>query len=93
MTEAEWLAAIDPGPILEFLRTKFNGRKARLFGCGYLRLIWQELEGKEDSRQAVAVSERYADGEATRRELRRARKEAEVTAEAWSDPALEEPVW
>ncbi len=93
MTEAEWLVCAEPGPMLEFLRTRLNDRKARLFGCGFLRLIWQQLEDKEGSRQAVGVSEAFADGVATRPELRWARKLAETTAEAWSDPALEEPVW
>jgi hypothetical protein len=93
MTEQEWLACTEPAPMLEFLRPRSNARKARLFGCGFLRLIWSQLDGKEGSRQAVAVSERFADGEATRNELRQASRIAEATAEAWSDPALEEPVW
>jgi hypothetical protein len=79
--------------MLEFLRAKFSARKARLFGCGFLRLIWQQLDNKEGSRQAVAVSEQFADGEVTRKELRKARRIAEATAEAWSDPALDDPVW
>jgi hypothetical protein len=93
MTEQEWVTSNDPHAMLEFLRTRLNDRKARLFGCGFLRLIWQQLDDKEGSRQAVAVAEEFADGGATRKELRRARKVAEATAEAWSDPALEEPVW
>jgi hypothetical protein len=93
MTEAEWISCIEPGPMLEFLRTRFNARKARLFGCGYLHLIWQRLDGKEGSCQAVTVAERFADAEATAEELREARRIAEATAEAWSDPAFEEPVW
>jgi hypothetical protein len=32
MTEAEWLAAIDPTPMLEFLRRKASDRKLQLFG-------------------------------------------------------------
>jgi hypothetical protein len=93
MTESEWLECTDPTPMLEFLRTRFNDRKARLFGCGFLRSIWQQLDDKEGSRQAVCVSEEFADGKATRKELRIAGKVAEATAEAWSDPALEEPAW
>ncbi len=93
MTEQEWLECEDPGPMLQFIRTKINARKARLLGCGHLRQIWQELDGKDGSREAVAVSERFADGRATRKELLKARRSAEETAEAWSDPALEEPVW
>jgi hypothetical protein len=36
-----------------------------LFGCAYLRAIWDKLEGKEGSQRAVLVAERYADGIAT----------------------------
>src|SRR5262245_15853764 len=93
MTGEEWLTCTKPTPMLEWLRTRLNDRKARLFGCGFLRSVWQQLDGKEGSRQAVAVSVAFADGGASHGDLRRAREVAEATAEAWSDPALEEPVW
>jgi hypothetical protein len=92
MTEQEWLESTKPGPMLGFLRSRLSARKVRLFGCGFLRLIWQQLDGKEGSQQAVVVAERFADGEATGTELRKAMRTAEATAEAWSDPALVEPV-
>jgi hypothetical protein len=93
MTEQEWIACNNPASMLTFLRRRLKTRQARLFGCGYLRQIWGRLEGKEGSSEAVIVAERFADGNATRKELATARSSAEATAEAWSDPAIDEPVW
>ncbi|WP_238602924.1 hypothetical protein [Fimbriiglobus ruber] len=93
MTEEEWLAATDLRPVIEFLVGKASRRKGRLIGCGYLRVIWPKLSGKEGSQEAVHAAERFADGEASDAELAGARRLAEQTAEQWSDPALAEPVW
>src|SRR6516225_2830409 len=68
MTEAEWLACTDPEPMLKFLRGKAGSRKLRLFACACLRRVWHLLI-EEPCRTAVEVSERYADGLATREEL------------------------
>jgi hypothetical protein len=68
MTEAEWLACTDPDPMLEFLRGKASDRKLRLFACACVRRAWGRREDTR-SREAVQVSERYADGLASREEL------------------------
>jgi hypothetical protein len=75
MTEAEWLACTDPQPMMEWLREDLGGarrrcgrRKLRLFACACLRGIWPLLR-KAGSRMAVAIAERYADGEASEQEL------------------------
>jgi hypothetical protein len=69
MTEAQWLACDDPGPMLEFLRGRASERKLRLFGCATCRDLDPSLSASEAARVAVAVVERYVDGEATRAEL------------------------
>jgi hypothetical protein len=76
MTEAEWLAATDPRPMLEFLRGRVSDRELRLFACGCCRQFWQLNPGEHRTREAVFVSERFADGEADRKALKSARKRA-----------------
>jgi hypothetical protein len=68
VTEAEWLAATNPEPMLALLRDKMSERKARLFGCACCRSIWSSLTD-DRSRQAVEVAERFTDGLATDEEL------------------------
>jgi hypothetical protein len=75
MTEDEWLACTDPEPMLAFLRGKTSDRKLRLFACACLRWAWGRLEDAR-SREAVEVSERYADGLANQEELAVARQRA-----------------
>ena len=63
MTEAEWLAATDPQPMLECLGGKAvaTERKLRLFAASCCRQFWHLLpDGR--SQQAVDVAERFADG-------------------------------
>jgi hypothetical protein len=62
MTEAEWLAANEPTPMLEFLREKASNRKLRLFACACCRLptVWPLLMDNR-SRRAVEIAESFAD--------------------------------
>src|SRR5579872_7250426 len=69
MTQAEWLACKDPKPMLNFLQgKKASDRKLRLFavGCAY-KIRDKLLDPILIS--AIAVGERFADGNATREEL------------------------
>ena len=60
MTEAEWLTATDPTPMLEFLRGKASERKLRLFAVACCRQ-WHLLTD-DKSRRAIEVAELYEDG-------------------------------
>jgi hypothetical protein len=80
MTEAEWLTATDPTPMLEFLKGKASDRKLRLFGCACCRRVWKWMIHK-GSREGVRAAERLADVVASADEWERARK---GTAEAWN---------
>jgi hypothetical protein len=76
VTEAEWLAATDPTPLLEFLRGKASDRKLRLFAVACCRLWWAEMTD-DRSRKAVEVAEAFADGKASQRRLAAARSAAD----------------
>lgn len=65
---------IQPDRMLQFLRvhqwagkTKHGRRKLRLFACACCRRFWPSLS--DESREALEIAERYADGEATRKDL------------------------
>jgi hypothetical protein len=46
MTEQEWLTAVDPEPMLAFLRGRATDRKLRLFGWECLRCTWPLLDAE-----------------------------------------------
>jgi hypothetical protein len=63
VTEAEWLAAINPQPMLEFIRGRASERKLRLFACACCRRIFDRFPHRlKQSRRVVEVAEQYADG-------------------------------
>lgn len=63
MTEAEWLAAADPIPMLRFLERRTGDRKLWLFSIACHRRVWPALNARV--RQAIETSERYVEGRAT----------------------------
>jgi len=71
MTEAEWLACEDPQPMLEYIGNKASDRKLRLFAVACCRQVQHLLVDKQ-SRVAINVAERYAEGLASNEELARA---------------------
>ena len=75
MTEQEWLTCTEPHKMLEFLRDKVSERKLRLFAVACCRRVWRWMTD-ERSRQAVEISEMYADGRLGRKKLNAARREA-----------------
>ena len=68
MTEAEWLMATDPTPMLRFMEGKATDRKFRLLGCGCCRSAPESVTDHHSLR-AVEVAEQYADGQATEQKL------------------------
>src|SRR5438067_1561394 len=73
--EAEWHACGDPWPMLECLtaQKKLSSRKLRLFGCACCRSIWSRIPDG-GSKRTVEVAEAYADGNATREDVRAVRQ-------------------
>src|SRR5262245_38159676 len=68
MNESEWLTCFDPSPMFFCIENVASQRKLRLLAVACCRRVWECLP-EEPSRKALAVLERYADGEATDYEL------------------------
>jgi hypothetical protein len=79
VTEAEWLAATDPRPMLEFFRAKSADRKLLLLAVACCRRIWHLL-ADERCRHAVMTSERPADGFETEADMKKAAWQAWTAA-------------
>jgi hypothetical protein len=76
VTEAEWLAHVEPQPLLDLVGGRATQRKLRLFACACCRQLWH-LRENEGWRQAVEVAEALADGRAKRKEVLAARAAVE----------------
>lgn len=72
MTEAEWLTATDPVPMLGFVGRRAGDRKLRLLAATCTRRAWDRVAAP--GRAAVELAERFADGRATPAEVRAARR-------------------
>src|ERR1043165_8247007 len=88
MDEKTWLACQSLGPMVGLLDDKATERKLRLFGTACCRRLWHLLSD-ERTRQAVEISEGYADETVSKAELdlhRRAAWEANryVTGKSYS---------
>jgi hypothetical protein len=68
MTEAQWLRATDPTPMLDPLWDTASERKLWLLTAACFSQVWELLDGRV--RQAEEVTDRYADGRATDDEMR-----------------------
>jgi hypothetical protein len=84
MTEAQWLAGEDPEAMLGHLEGKASPRKLRLFACACCRRLWHLLEDAR-SREALEVSERFADGQAVEADVQAAVARAWEAVEAIPD--------
>ena len=77
MTEAEWLAATDPFELLDSVEADTTERKTRLFADACCRRLARFLAA-ERSRNAIEVSDLYADGLASEEQLTTAVSEADA---------------
>jgi hypothetical protein len=71
MTELEWLNGTSPEQMWEVVERKATNRKRRLFACACYRHV-PKLFRDPRCLHAVIISERYADGEASKEELAKA---------------------
>lgn len=92
MTDSEWRECRNPNKLLAFLRQsgKSTVRKARLFGSSCCRYIW-DMFTDERSHQAVEVVEKYADGLASRAEMKKARAAASLARDMAFGPQSDAP--
>ena len=74
MTEAEWLTAMDPMPMLAFIRDKASARKLRLSAVWCCRTLHHLLVPA--ALELISVAERVAEGSAGSDERKRARQAA-----------------
>lgn len=94
MTEADWLAASEAGPMTSYLEVahrilqfKAGRRRARLLACAWCRPLLAYLPGEWPG-AIVALVERFADGLISKADLALARQVAtenasRVTTEVW----------
>jgi hypothetical protein len=85
MTEAEWLQAVDPGPMFQFVKDTVGERKLRLFEAACCRRTWHLLPG-DHCKQAVAAAEAFADRELSEADFRTMRNHADAAMRAvWDE--------
>lgn len=89
MIEAEWLKA-DLEFKLQFLWGSASERKLRLFACACCRSIWEFIEAAP-ARRAVEAAERFADGQASKRELADAQRQLANYIDDDPDGAVYDP--
>ena len=77
MNEEQWLSDADPTLMLDYLREsgRASDRKLRLFAVACCRRLLH-LRWPDSVQEALEVAERFADGQATAEDLRRAAADA-----------------
>jgi hypothetical protein len=61
MTEAEWLAADNPEPMLRRFESKMTSRRVRLFACAWGNLVSRDFPHARCA-EAILAAERFAEG-------------------------------
>jgi hypothetical protein len=73
MTEAEWLTASNPKPMLKFLAGKVSGRKLRLLACNFIPHEFLDRPEDEWIYLVLSTAEKMAEGAACRDEVKQGR--------------------
>src|SRR4051812_39315878 len=82
MTGKQWSESHDSCKMLDALRGRtVSNRKLRLFAAACCRRYWPALVDR-GCRKAVEVVEYFADGQATRKQLRQAHRDASAFSES-----------
>jgi hypothetical protein len=84
VSKSEWNTCDDPQALLSFLAGRASQRKLRLLAVACCRQLFTDVIAEEQTRAAIGVAERYADGWVTKQDLTAARQAATA---AW------EPSW
>jgi hypothetical protein len=71
MREKTWLKTNNYTRMMEQLGERLSKRKRLLFGCATARIVWDRLKW-DCNRRAIEVTEKYADGLASREEVAQA---------------------
>jgi hypothetical protein len=79
VTKAEWESCDDPEPMVRLLLAKRHQRELRLFSTSCVRRVWSLLPN--EFRQAVEMSERFAQGQAAEADLVRTTAVADELAQ------------
>jgi hypothetical protein len=88
LTEEAWLHYSNPSRMkrLKWVEEHWTPRKMRLFSVACSRAVWDVIDHPQ-LRRAVEVTERYADGKATAKQLAAAREAASKVKDAWDEEA------
>jgi hypothetical protein len=68
MTETQWFACTNSGPMLKSLRGKVSERKLRLFACACCRRILDLISGPQ-YKELIEIAEQYAEGSSSLQDL------------------------
>ena len=85
MTEAEWLTATDPMPMVQSLEGKASNRKLRLFAVACCRRVWHRLAAQRN-RTVVELAEAFADGLVSEEQIKQARDAIWQGPKLWPTP-------
>jgi hypothetical protein len=88
--EAQWLAAVDPQPMLDFLKQDDNDPRLRLFACACVRRIWHLLPD-DRCKAAVEAAERDPGAQAYPPAIRAAALAVLPGVRLTQVPALDQP--